>query len=644
MMPLGLVLVVYAACLLFINPFYEYPVGDDWAYAQSSKTLFEDKRLVIPDPSIASLIFQTVWSYPFLWVAGRFSFAALHMATITLFVLSVGSWYLLLLELGFAPWLSAFGTALLVFNPFVFPLSATFQTDVPSLALMLGAMYGYTVWFRSGRMAPLIAGSTLSACSILVRQTGIVVAVAALLLALSLRAFGGRPLRAREVVFLLGPPVTALLGLYVWVTFFHGVPLIWKFHTVNVLNVPRILRELLVDPFEGLHYLAFFMFPGLVVLACSKEAYRSLARDRRFMVGFCVSVAVMVVSTAWVAFARGETMPYFPGDDFLWREFIAVPWGSVTGVTAIGGGILLVLAGGVAGSALATTFQLVAAGPRRIMLKKAAMGAAVTIAVVVVLFTLRAGQASLVAIGQRVFAHLYETRGAMGGTHTFTLDHWLSQVPPVYEQIRLAVLLAGVPAVVGLMAASRLLQAPISAAPRPIEGGADVAGRGLVYLTGALSLGAYAIIGLEFGRNFISILPAGIVLVLIALQRVGASRMLAGLVMLVWASFSALNADAVIQFHGAAWRAHQSLLSQGLSPRDIDPGTYTLIGWYIDLDRYRLAGKVRRWWVVNDLYRIRASYQVKEEQDQGYDVVSTFPFTNYLGGESNVVVLKRREA
>jgi hypothetical protein len=641
-LPLALVLAVYAMALAVLSPFYEYPVGDDWTYAQAAKTLFEEGRLVIPDPSIASLIFQTVWSYPFLLLAGRFSFAALHLATVTLFAVGVAAWYFLMRELGFRRWLCGFGTALLVFNPFVLPLSVTFQTDVPSLSLMLAATYGYTVWLRSGHLGPLVAGSVLAAFATLVRQSGIVLPIAALCTALGLQALGHRSLRPRDAIVVLGPPVAAVAGLYVWVTFFHGIPLIWKFHTLDVLNLERILRELIVGPFVALHYLALFTLPGLVVLAGSRGAYRALVTQRRCLLAFVALLGVVLVPTAWLALDRSTTMPYFPGDDFLWREFIRVPWGLVTVVTGIGGGIVLLLGGRVAGELLGAVYRRAVAGPWRLRLHRVALGAAAALAVVAGLFALRAGQAWLVGLGERFVAYLYETRGAIGGTHTFPPEYWTSKVPRVYEDVRFAVLLVGFPAAAGLVWLAQTLKTPSGHVPRSAQGGPGSAGHALIYVSGLLFLAFFLITGLVFGRYLVPLLPAAIVLVLTALRRFGGSRALATVVTLAWAVFSTLNGNAVIQFHGAAWKAHQSLLAQGLTPSDIDPGTFTLLGWYIDPERYRLAGRVSRWWVVNDLYRLRLPFQADESLAQGYEVVGAVPFANHLGGEASVVILKKR--
>lgn len=644
-LPLFLAVSGYAVCLVFIDPLYEYPVGDDWAYAQAAKSLFAEGRLIIPDPSIASLIFQTVWSYPFLWFAGRFSFAALHLATVMLFLFGVVAWYLLLRELGFGRWLCSFGTALLVLNPFILPLSATFHTDVPSLSLVLGATYGYAAWLRSGRLAPLAAGSVLSALSVLVRQSGVVVPVAALFTALGLRAFVQRPLRSRDMALVLGPPVAALAALYVWVTFFHGVPLIWKFRTLDALNLERILQETYVDPFVTLHYLALFVLPGLVVLAGSRMSYRYLLADSRRSLGLAGALAVVLVPTVWLAVERGVTMPYFPGDDFLWREFIEVPWGLVTMITGIGGGILLMLAGGAMARFLLSVYWRLAVGPWRSFLRTAVLGAAAAVVLATALFAMRVGQAPVVGIGEAFVAHVYETRGAIGGVHTFPLEYWTSKVAAVYEHVRLAVLLAGVPAAVGLVGVAYALRARPARVPPSGQAGRPSGARVLVYLSGVLSLGFFIVTGLAFGRYLVPLLPAAIVLVLTALHRLGGSRILAVVVIVIWGVFSTLNGDAVIQFHGAVWKAHQQLLAQGLSPRDIDPGTYTVMGWYIDLDRYRLAGRVPRWWVVSDLYRIRPPFQVSESLAEGYEAVGSVPFTNYLApGQQQVVILRKRGA
>jgi 4-amino-4-deoxy-L-arabinose transferase-like glycosyltransferase len=168
--------------LLLVPPAGEFPIDDDWVYAQAVQQLLTDgvyHRSVWIDTAFMA---QAWWGAGVSTVLG-FSHTSLRVGTLILAAVALLAYFALLQRM-LHPLLAVGVTLLLLFHPLMFHLSYTFMTDVPFLAVMLAALWCVTVATDAPgrvRLGWLAAGSALVGLACLVRQIGVVLIPAVLL-------------------------------------------------------------------------------------------------------------------------------------------------------------------------------------------------------------------------------------------------------------------------------------------------------------------------------------------------------------------------------------------------------------------------------------------------------------------------------
>lgn len=122
--------------VFIIWPVGEFPLNDDWAYAQNVFYLVEEGRIQFSDWPAMTLIVQVLWGALCCSLFG-FSFTVLRFSTLLLGWLGVLVFHRCLLAYTDNRQAALWGALVLLFNPFYFFLSYSFMTDVPFVALML---------------------------------------------------------------------------------------------------------------------------------------------------------------------------------------------------------------------------------------------------------------------------------------------------------------------------------------------------------------------------------------------------------------------------------------------------------------------------------------------------------------------------
>ena len=77
-----LLLAVYALWFLAASPQAEFPLNDDWAYAQTVRHLLATGQLHISEWAAPPVIVQTYAGALSAWLSGGFSFTALRLSTL----------------------------------------------------------------------------------------------------------------------------------------------------------------------------------------------------------------------------------------------------------------------------------------------------------------------------------------------------------------------------------------------------------------------------------------------------------------------------------------------------------------------------------------------------------------------------------
>lgn len=144
-LPLAAIYVVY---VLVVSPRHEFPLMDDWAYAQTVRHLLDTGQLRISEWASTTLIFQVYWGALFARLFGGFSFTALRWSTFVFSFITSLALYALLRQLDLGAAAAWLGSLTLVVNPIFVYLSYTFMSDVFYIGLMLLSLAFYVRGIR----------------------------------------------------------------------------------------------------------------------------------------------------------------------------------------------------------------------------------------------------------------------------------------------------------------------------------------------------------------------------------------------------------------------------------------------------------------------------------------------------------------
>ncbi|MCF8244659.1 MAG: glycosyltransferase family 39 protein [Saprospiraceae bacterium] len=218
---LALLALTWLAAMIVINPTGNFPLNDDWAYAKDVWYLSQQGILKLDDWPAMTRLTQIFWGAAFCKVFG-FSHEVLRYSTMLLgFAGLVATWFIFV-EMGASRRLASLGTAVLMFNPIYFSLSASFMTDVPFLALFLWSIYFYLKSASSGEVKHVVWATIFALLATMVRQFGMAAPLAFAVLWLYRQGFNWRSLAIALTPLALC--VAAYLGFTKWYEATQGLP------------------------------------------------------------------------------------------------------------------------------------------------------------------------------------------------------------------------------------------------------------------------------------------------------------------------------------------------------------------------------------------------------------------------------------
>ncbi len=337
----GFALVVLVAAMIFINPLRETAMQDDWAYARTVRHLVATGSYQLDPWLSANMPFQAYWGAAFSAALG-FSHSALRLSTIALGFVGLVACYGLAKAYGFGNSEAGLLALVLAVSPVAFQLTYTFMTDVPLMALMLAALWLYTLALQKGDSRLAFAGSVAAAAAILTRQFGM--ALLAGWGTLWLFDAGRWRSLKRYIVGAALPAGAAAWQLYVGsVHPNYAARFVFDAQRAYLSQpLPDLAGELLWRVLVIALYLAVFVAP-LALAACFQYGawLRQPTLRRRVIGGLYLSV-LAVGGTVLINSQRPggwALMPFLP-----WNLFV-FGWGQVllTGVTYTAGVLLLPL-------------------------------------------------------------------------------------------------------------------------------------------------------------------------------------------------------------------------------------------------------------------------------------------------------------
>jgi len=202
---IAFIFLLWVACILLINPIGNFPLNDDWSYAKSVKTLYDNGKLVLYNWGEMTLIAHIYWAYLFVQIFG-FSFTVLRWSTLIFSLAGVLGVYAICRQLKFTEKHSLLASVLLLVNPIYLALSFSYMTDVPFCSLCIWAIYFFIRARHKYSIKDLLLATFFCVWALMIRQLAFVIPIAWLIAIL-----GTRSINKRNMLFSLTPLILLLI-------------------------------------------------------------------------------------------------------------------------------------------------------------------------------------------------------------------------------------------------------------------------------------------------------------------------------------------------------------------------------------------------------------------------------------------------
>ena len=181
-----LLLAIFAVALVLVDPRGDFPLDDDWDFALATWAFAKSGHFQFTPFTAASLYLQVAWGALWTLLFGE-SFNVLRASTLALAAATIVVFHALLRRLPLTRGERFLAAAALIFHPIFFWSSATYMTHIPFLFLSVVAMAAFLRGIEESSAPWIALGALAVAASIFVRQTGVVSAVAPLVILLMRR-------------------------------------------------------------------------------------------------------------------------------------------------------------------------------------------------------------------------------------------------------------------------------------------------------------------------------------------------------------------------------------------------------------------------------------------------------------------------
>jgi 4-amino-4-deoxy-L-arabinose transferase-like glycosyltransferase len=300
--PVRALAILWLLAVLMAWPVGDFPLDDDWSYAEAVKHLVDTGEYWVSDWPAMTLFTQVIWGGLFAKVLG-FSFYTLRFSTLVLATLGILAFQKIMARLELPGWWQLVALLTLVFNPVFFELSLTFMTDVPFLSLMAMSLYAYLRAFEKDQWQWWAAATLFSSLAILLRQPALL-----LPLAMGIAGFLGRPGWRRLGLAFLSTAIVylCLQGYILWQqSTSSGLP--------GAFSQPGSIRHLLtpehvagsMQNYGGLYlmYAGFMLLPILLLSPCRPRPKSAWA-----LTGLLSAAGLALIALSWDEGLLGNTL------------------------------------------------------------------------------------------------------------------------------------------------------------------------------------------------------------------------------------------------------------------------------------------------------------------------------------------------
>jgi hypothetical protein len=302
--------VVWLTLIVTASPRGEFPIIDDWSYAQSTWWTVEAGRVRLHDftsmPLLTHVAIGSAWTLAF----GK-SFEALRTLTLTFGLAGILSLYALGRELGAPRWAAFLSALTLALNPLYFMLSCSYMTDVPFCALSIVSLWLFVAGYNSTKpraASLLLAGAfAVALAATLERQVGLALSIS-FAVALGMRsrdAWWKRLALALPTVI----SVVGLVGYERWLAYESSVPSgyhlpIERIQLALDTGIAGFVLHVFGNASEAILLLAMLSIPIALLLAANRSSW-----EVKLLWGvFSVVIAVRIASLGVQAPFNAESL------------------------------------------------------------------------------------------------------------------------------------------------------------------------------------------------------------------------------------------------------------------------------------------------------------------------------------------------
>lgn len=301
---------VWLGQIVTASPTGEFPIIDDWSYAQSTWWTVEAGRLRLHDftsmPLLTHVAIGSAWTLAF----GK-SFEALRTLSMVLGLVGILSIYGLCREFGAPRWAAFLSALTLALNPQYFMLSCSFMTDVPFCALSIVSLWLFVAGFNATKprtAGVLLAGAfAVALAATLERQVG---------LALSISFAVALAMRSSEVwwkrlawALPAATSMAVLAGYERWLAYESIVP---SGYQLPIERIRRVLDSgfdgfvlhILGNSSEAVFQLAMLSIPIALLLSLNRSSWEL----KTLWAAFSVVIAVRLASVGVQAPFNAESL------------------------------------------------------------------------------------------------------------------------------------------------------------------------------------------------------------------------------------------------------------------------------------------------------------------------------------------------
>jgi len=656
-------LLIYGLLFLLLPPRFEFPLNDSWAYAKAAKHFYEHGNIRLTEFAAPSQVFQIVYSGLFIKPFG-FSFTGLRISIWILSFFSLVALYNIFRMLGVRDRTAFLCCLLLLFNPIYFSQLYTYMTHTSFISIMILSIFFFGKAMQKEKTVYLVLSSAFAIFCLLIRQQGLILAVAYILTVFIFWTEMKR--KAIKTTFLFILPVLGFACFQYWIKNIHGLPIVlqdpWPFNLpgfLSIMHFNRIWRS----SFVTLEYLGFFFLPMVVAVAVCRSNWPEFkkADGNRYLLIILAALGFLGVIASYAL--RRELMPYHPKPHYLYNlgsgpknlTDVSILGHQVEGEWALSQPVLLAitLLCTFCGAAVVTTVMssflaiarkvwLSVKEPARVRIRKygnAALAGGLLLSGSYALFPM-----PFASVGQQITGSMLRIVG-----QNPLLRRLHEKMPELHE------ILLPLDHLLILFCLAMLVGFNIFYVKARSKGIRDVSNqhekrqeKSALETAGAIILLfmlAFSIYVFNYDRYLIELyVPAAIVFAAyLEKKKLRQSHIVFALGLLLMAVFSVVAAKDYLSWNKARWEGLQWLMQeQRVEPSRIDGG-FEFNGWYT----YELVdaplGQTERhkqgkswWWIVDD------EYVVAFTPIEGYATIRTIPYSRILGtGDGEILVLQR---